>query len=149
MNCNITKSTSDRCEAQQKAIRHVGHSICRPYHFKFFKGCLLQILLGPFLNTLYQIIFLSMIPIAIKSVIYTSPRLLDDIFSINLLFFQQFWLYLVRLTHDWLFPSYLFIDNSSIDGNSLNKILLHLSISHKTMTMISEDMVIRIFQEVS
>ena len=24
----------------------------RPYHFKFFKGCLPQILLGPFLNTL-------------------------------------------------------------------------------------------------
>ena len=23
----------------------------RPYHFKFFKGCLPQILLGPFLNT--------------------------------------------------------------------------------------------------
>ena len=27
----------------------------RPYHFKFFKGCLPQILLGPFLNTLTQI----------------------------------------------------------------------------------------------
>ena len=26
--------------------------LCRPYHFKFFKGCLSQILLGPFLNTL-------------------------------------------------------------------------------------------------
>ena len=24
----------------------------RPYHFKFFKGCLPQISLGPFLNTL-------------------------------------------------------------------------------------------------
>ena len=30
-------------------------SISRPYHFKFFKGCLSQILLGPFLNTLIQI----------------------------------------------------------------------------------------------
>ena len=27
----------------------------RPYHFNFFKGCLLQILLGPFLNTLNHI----------------------------------------------------------------------------------------------
>ena len=27
-----------------------------PYHFKFFKGCLPQNLLGPFLNTLTQII---------------------------------------------------------------------------------------------
>ena len=26
--------------------------LSRPYHFKFFKGCLPQILLGPFLNTL-------------------------------------------------------------------------------------------------
>ena len=29
----------------------------RPYHFKFFKDCLPQILLGPFLNTLFQIFF--------------------------------------------------------------------------------------------
>ena len=28
----------------------------RPYHFKFFKGCLPQISLGPFLNTWTQII---------------------------------------------------------------------------------------------
>ena len=28
----------------------------RPYQFKFFNGCLLQILLGPFLNTLTQIL---------------------------------------------------------------------------------------------
>ena len=29
----------------------------KPYHFKFFKGCLLQILLGPFLNTLSHMYF--------------------------------------------------------------------------------------------
>ena len=29
----------------------------RPYHFKFFKGCLPQILLGPFLNTLTQLTY--------------------------------------------------------------------------------------------
>ena len=37
-----------------------GHSndiwVSRPYHFKFFKGCLPQILLGPFLNTLTHIV---------------------------------------------------------------------------------------------
>ena len=32
--------------------------LSRPYHFKFFKGCLQQILLGPFLNTLSQMIFM-------------------------------------------------------------------------------------------
>ena len=31
----------------------------RPEQFKFFKGCLSQILLGPFLNTLPQIIDMS------------------------------------------------------------------------------------------
>ena len=32
---------------------HLGpYHLGRPYHFKFFKGCLPQILLGPFLNTL-------------------------------------------------------------------------------------------------
>ena len=31
-------------------------SLNRPYHFKFFKGCLPQILLGPFLNTLTHIL---------------------------------------------------------------------------------------------
>ena len=30
----------------------------KPYHFRFFKGCLLQILLGPFLNTLTHIVLL-------------------------------------------------------------------------------------------
>ena len=40
-------------------VKFVEDSLCsgRPYHFKFFNGCLPQILLGPFLNTLSQIIF--------------------------------------------------------------------------------------------
>ena len=29
------------------------------YNFKFFKGCLTEILLGPFLNTLFQILNLT------------------------------------------------------------------------------------------
>ena len=29
----------------------------RPYHFKFFKGCLPQILCGPFMNTLSNMMF--------------------------------------------------------------------------------------------
>ena len=35
--------------------------LSRPYPFKFFKGCLSQILLGPFLNTLSQILSRDMI----------------------------------------------------------------------------------------
>ena len=36
-----------------KNLKAVFHKICfsRPYHFKFFKGCLQQISLGPFLNS--------------------------------------------------------------------------------------------------
>ena len=30
--------------------------LSRPYHFKFFKGCLPQISIGPFLNTLSHMI---------------------------------------------------------------------------------------------
>ena len=30
-------------------------SVSTPYHFKSFQGCLLQILLGPFLNTLTHV----------------------------------------------------------------------------------------------
>ena len=33
--------------------------LSRPYHFKFFKGCLPQILLGPFLNTLSHMTLLK------------------------------------------------------------------------------------------
>ena len=31
----------------------------RPYHFKFFKGCLPEILLGPFLNDLTQLYYIK------------------------------------------------------------------------------------------
>ena len=34
--------------------------LSRPYHFKFFKACLLQVLLCPFLSTLTQLIYFYM-----------------------------------------------------------------------------------------
>ena len=42
----------------RQSSRNWSNMVCfsRPYHFKFFKGCLPQILRGPFLNTLSQII---------------------------------------------------------------------------------------------
>ena len=40
-----------------KVFKNGPSKICgRPYHFKFFKGCLTRILLGPFLNTLTHMI---------------------------------------------------------------------------------------------
>ena len=40
------------------------YCLSRPYHLKFFKGCLPQILLGPYLNTLImpQLAKLSSLP---------------------------------------------------------------------------------------
>ena len=35
-----------------KKFDGIWSALSRPYSFKFFKGCLPQILLGPFLNTL-------------------------------------------------------------------------------------------------
>ena len=42
-----------------------GRCLGRPYHFKFLKDCLQQILLGPFSNTLTQVTVLG---ICIQSV---------------------------------------------------------------------------------
>ena len=39
----------------------------RTYHFKFFKGCLPQILLGPFLNTLSQMSLNAYLKIRLQS----------------------------------------------------------------------------------
>ena len=40
-----------------RVFQEKSNKIGRPYPFKFFKGCLPQILLGPFLNTLSHLIF--------------------------------------------------------------------------------------------
>ena len=42
-------------------VKSVEDSLYRRYHFKFFKGCLPQILLAPFLNTLTQITCLGIV----------------------------------------------------------------------------------------
>ena len=44
-------SRMDQVNLWKRVFKKLG----RPYHFKFLKGCLPQILLGPLLNTLYQI----------------------------------------------------------------------------------------------
>ena len=46
----------------------------RPHHFKSFKGCLPQILLGPFLNTLTHIISYSKtFKSCLNSEVYSEP----------------------------------------------------------------------------
>ena len=46
---SIQEWTKNNCGRQPYGL---WSALGRPYHFKFFKGCLPQILLGPFLNTL-------------------------------------------------------------------------------------------------
>ena len=46
------QSTFGSRYSRMDQVIFVEDSLSRPYHFKFFKGCLPQTLLGPFLNTL-------------------------------------------------------------------------------------------------
>ena len=50
-------------------------SLGRPYHFKFFKGCLPQILLGLFLNTLTHISLFKKIWMFFIRIVYTLVKL--------------------------------------------------------------------------
>ena len=45
-----------RNELKHSRFSHRHLALGRPYPFKFFKGCLPQILLGPFLNTLSHLL---------------------------------------------------------------------------------------------
>ena len=57
-------------------------SLGRPYPFKFFKGCLSQILFGPFLNTLPQITHLeqkSLIIYFLKPFYFDMPVLNKEV----------------------------------------------------------------------
>ena len=71
------------------------------YHFKFFKGCLPQILLGPFLNTLTQMkesvennfshIFVAVIEnLLLKIIFFTNTEVAEPLNS-YLLFIRYFW----------------------------------------------------------
>ena len=48
---NFTKKIRKTLRVNSEVLAANGKTN-RPYHFNFFKGCLPQILLGPFLNTL-------------------------------------------------------------------------------------------------
>ena len=62
------------------ALQHISQGVqeCfgRPFHFKFFKGCLPQILFGLFLNTLTYIV-LKLVPIVIMLKISNSSGTLS------------------------------------------------------------------------
>ena len=51
----------------------------RPYPFKFFKGCLPQILLSPFFNTLSQIFLEIVLPIESTQAHQTNVELKDNL----------------------------------------------------------------------
>ena len=57
--------------------------LSRPYHVKFFEGCLPQISLGPFLNTLSQMLLLSIKVLERKSVGNYAHSVSVTMFTIN------------------------------------------------------------------
>ena len=57
MGQSIQEWTSKICERQLLKIWSDVVCLNRPYHFRFFKGCLSQNILGAFLNTLSQIVY--------------------------------------------------------------------------------------------
>ena len=52
------------------------YALGRPYTFKFFEGCLSQILLGPFLNTLSQMLVWNYQFVFVKEIGYSVIFLL-------------------------------------------------------------------------
>ena len=59
-------------------------SLNRPYHFKFSKGCVPQILLDPFLNTLsHQYYSLSLLPAIEYSVVIFVKRIVAHLLVIT------------------------------------------------------------------
>ena len=56
----LSKAFGSR-HSRMEQLKFVEDWLSRPYHFKFFKGCLPQILLGPFLNSWTHLIVSTMI----------------------------------------------------------------------------------------
>ena len=52
----------------KQPLKNLNSALSRPYPFKFFKGCLPQILFGPFFNTLSHMSHMSYIWNALKRV---------------------------------------------------------------------------------
>ena len=73
--CSKKKEKKKKNSRQRLIVACTMHVVCisRPYHFKFFRGCLPQIFLGPFLNTLTQIYFSRVWkPTKFRQVIYLA-----------------------------------------------------------------------------
>ena len=76
-----------------------GVCLGRPYHFKFFKSCLTQILLGPFLNTLSQLrlVLISELTDDIKRVAqfsnddFSSPQKLERTLKGGGIYIAAYW----------------------------------------------------------
>ena len=57
-------------------LKNLKYGLNRPYHFILFKGCLPQISPGPFLNTLFHIVFIHNVEGVVQS--YTTLIYLID-----------------------------------------------------------------------
>ena len=73
-------------------------SLNRPYHFKFFKGCLPQVLLGPFLNSLTHIVIKVSVSILIFLQYFYFRRLnpLCSLYAFHIWFFINPYFHVLR-----------------------------------------------------
>ena len=96
----------------------------RPYHFKFFKGCLPQILLGPFLNTLTQMIF---------KMGFTCMRI--QVFS-GIIYHVNAELWVLKISEDLNIDSESWISFASIGSNRIKKMLKMSMVSNLVVTAV-------------
>ena len=70
--------------------------LSRPYHFKFFKGCLRQILLGPFLNTLTHLFlnFIILMAFLLQTYIRNNFNWVSKLFLRSM--YLELWLQLIQ-----------------------------------------------------
>ena len=70
--------------------------LSRPYHFKFFKGCLPQILLGPFLNTLTHLFlnFIILMAFLLQTYIRNIINWVSKLFLRSM--YLELWLQLIQ-----------------------------------------------------
>ena len=76
--------------------------LSRPYHFKFFKGCLPQVVLGPFLNTLPHITE-TLVRKKVK-----KPQVLFNLYLFVLMKKLTFTAFLFDILDGWLCRRYVF-----------------------------------------
>ena len=78
-------------EDSLQKIEVIWSALSRPYDFKFFKGCLPQILLGPFLNTYMILVDIGLNRLFSCTHLYGIRYFLQFLFSFRRFDYQNTW----------------------------------------------------------